>query len=115
VFGASFDNNIICADEKECLVVSSVADKLIKGMTYNGALLVTKEQLPALEKVVFKKMYGPRKEADIDRSLIGKNASLILQKAGIRCGKRRLPRHIWEKHVSRAAWKRSRFTAVTVI
>lgn len=85
VFGASFDNNIICADEKECLVVSSVADKLIKAMTYNGAYLVSKEQLPALEKVVFKKTYGPRQEADIDRSLIGKNASLILQKAGIRC------------------------------
>jgi aldehyde dehydrogenase len=85
VFGASFDNNIICADEKECLVVSSIADKLIKAMTYNGACLVTIEQLPALEKVVFKKMYGPRKEADIDRSLIGKNASVILNKAGIRC------------------------------
>jgi acyl-CoA reductase-like NAD-dependent aldehyde dehydrogenase len=85
VFGASFDNNIICADEKECLVVSSVADKLIKAMTYNGAFLVTKEQVPALEKAVFKKTYGPRQEADIDRSLIGKNASLILQKAGIRC------------------------------
>ena len=41
VFGASFDNNIICADEKECLVVSSVADKLIQAMTYNGAALVT--------------------------------------------------------------------------
>jgi propionaldehyde dehydrogenase len=85
VFGASFDNNIICTDEKECLVVSSVADKLIKGMTYNGALLVTKEQLPALERVVFKKINGPRHEAEIDRSLIGKNASVILQKAGIRC------------------------------
>ncbi len=85
VFGASFDNNIICADEKECLVVSSVADKLIKAMTYNGAYLITKEQLPALEKVVFTKTEGPRQEAHIDRSLIGKNASVILQKAGIRC------------------------------
>ena len=85
VFGASFDNNIICADEKECLVVSSVADKLIKAMTYNGAYLITKEQLAAVEKVVLKKTNGPRQEADIDRSLIGKNASVILQKAGIRC------------------------------
>jgi aldehyde dehydrogenase len=85
VAGASFDNNVICTDEKECLVVSSIADKLIKGMTYNGAYLVTKEQLPALEKVVFTKINGPRQEADIDRSLIGKNASVILQKAGIRC------------------------------
>ena len=85
VFGASFDNNIICADEKECLVVSSVADKLLKAMTYNGAYLITTEQLAAVEKVVFKKTNGPRQGADIDRSLIGKNASAILQKAGIRC------------------------------
>src|SRR5439155_605886 len=85
VFGASFDNNVICTNEKECLVVSSVADELIKAMTYNGALLVKREQLPALEKVVFTKTYGPRKEADIDRALIGKNASVILQKAGISC------------------------------
>jgi aldehyde dehydrogenase len=85
VFGASFDNNIICADEKECLVVSSVASQLIQGMTYNGAVLVWKDQLPALEKVIFKKMHGPRQEAEIDRSLIGKNASVILQKAGIGC------------------------------
>ena len=85
VAGASFDNNVICTDEKECLVVSSIADKLIKAMTYNGAYLITKEQLPAVEKVVFTKINGPRQEADIDRSLIGKNASVILQKAGIRC------------------------------
>ena len=85
VFGASFDNNIICTDEKECLVVSSVADKLIQAMIYNGAALVWKDQLPALEKVIFKHTNGPRQEADIDRSLIGKNASVILQKAGIAC------------------------------
>ena len=85
VFGASFDNNIICADEKECLVVSSVADQLIKAMLYNGALLVTREQLPALEKVIFQKTYGPRQEADLNRSLIGQNASVILNQAGIPC------------------------------
>jgi acyl-CoA reductase-like NAD-dependent aldehyde dehydrogenase len=85
VFGASFDNNIICADEKECIVVSSVASKLIQAMTYNGGVLVWKDQLPALEKVIFKKTHGPRQEAEIDRSLIGKNASVILKKAGIAC------------------------------
>jgi aldehyde dehydrogenase len=85
VFGASFDNNVICTNEKECLVVSSVADKLIQAMIYNGAALVWKDQVPALEKVIFKKINGPRQEADIDRSLIGKNASVILQKAGIAC------------------------------
>ncbi len=85
VSGASFDNNIICADEKECLVVASVADALIKAMTYYGAVLVKPEQLPALEKVIFQQNHGPRQEAGIDRSLIGKNASVILRKAGIAC------------------------------
>src|SRR6185436_10551785 len=85
VFGASFDNNVICTNEKECLVVASVADELIKAMTYSGALLVRKDQMAALEKVIFVKTYGPRKEADINRSLIGKSASYILQKAGIPC------------------------------
>ncbi len=85
VFGSSFDNNVICTNEKECLVVASVADDLIKAMTYNGAVLVKPDQVAALEKVVFKKTYGPRKEAEIDRSLIGQNASVILQKAGISC------------------------------
>ena len=48
-------------------------------------MLVWKDQLPALEKVIFKKVHGPRQEAEIDRSLIGQNASVILQKAGISC------------------------------
>src|SRR5436190_3334818 len=84
VFGASFDNNVICTDEKECLVVSSVADKLIKAMTYNGAMLITKEQWPAVEKVIFKKTHGPRHHAELERSMIGKNAGVILQREGIR-------------------------------
>ena len=37
VLGASFDNNIICTDEKEVLVVASVADKLFGAMTRPGA------------------------------------------------------------------------------
>ncbi len=32
VRGASFDNNVICTDEKEVFVVQSVADKLLKVM-----------------------------------------------------------------------------------
>jgi len=84
VFGASFDNNVICTDEKECLVVSSVADQLIRGMTYNGAYLITKEQWPAVEKVIFDKNNGPRRYATLNKAMIGKNAGHILQKAGLR-------------------------------
>ncbi len=83
VLGASTDNNIICADEKQVLVVDKVADDLIKAMQQNSAYLIEKSKLAALEKVIFTEMHGPRKEAHINRDLIGKNADVILGKLGI--------------------------------
>ncbi|HVN75659.1 MAG TPA: aldehyde dehydrogenase family protein [Thermoanaerobaculaceae bacterium] len=83
VLGASTDNNIICTDEKEVLCVEMVADGLIKAMTRNGAVLVDRHRLSALEKVIFTKVNGPRQHAEINRDLIGKNASVILAKIGI--------------------------------
>jgi aldehyde dehydrogenase len=83
VLGASTDNNIICADEKQVLVVDKAADELIKHMQQNNAVLIDKSKLAALEKVIFTEMHGPRKEAHINRDLIGKNADVILAKLGI--------------------------------
>lgn len=83
VRGASFDNNIICVEEKEVIVVASVADRLIKAMTQNDAVLIDKSKLPALEQVIFTKMAGPRGHAEINRSLVGKNADFILSKIGL--------------------------------
>jgi acyl-CoA reductase-like NAD-dependent aldehyde dehydrogenase len=83
VLGASTDNNIICADEKQVLVVASVADQLVQAMTRNNAVLIDKSKLAALEKVMFTEMHGPRAEAHINRDLIGKNADVILAKIGI--------------------------------
>jgi acyl-CoA reductase-like NAD-dependent aldehyde dehydrogenase len=83
VWGASTDNNIICADEKQVLVVDKAADELIKSMQQNNAVLIDKSKLAALEKVIFTEMHGPRKEAHINRDLIGKNADVILAKLGI--------------------------------
>jgi acyl-CoA reductase-like NAD-dependent aldehyde dehydrogenase len=83
VLGASTDNNIICTDEKEIICVASVADCLIEAMTAVGAALVPPGMLAALEAVVFTKMHGPRREAEINRDLIGKNADVILGKIGM--------------------------------
>lgn len=83
VLGASTDNNIICADEKEVVVVASVADNLIKSMVQNGAALIDKSKLSALEQVIFTKMAGPRGHAEINRECVGKNADVILSKIGM--------------------------------
>lgn len=83
VLGASTDNNIICTDEKEVLAVSSIADSLLASMARQGAIVIPRERLPELERVVFKEIKGPRTPSYVDPSLIGKNASVILAKMGI--------------------------------
>ncbi|MEE9211342.1 MAG: aldehyde dehydrogenase family protein [Phycisphaeraceae bacterium] len=86
VNGASFDNNVICTDEKEVFVVRSVADDLLKVMAKNGAVILNPQQTKQIENVVFKQIRGPRRSSVVDRSLIGKNAGVILSKIGVNAG-----------------------------
>jgi aldehyde dehydrogenase len=86
VLGHSFDNNVICVDEKECIVVDSVADALKASMKRNGAVEIKPSDLARLEKVIFEKNAGPRGHATVNRKFVGKNASLILQELGIPAG-----------------------------
>jgi aldehyde dehydrogenase len=83
VLGASTDNNIICTDEKEVICVAMVADGLIKAMTRNGAVLIDRTHLAELEKVIFTELHGPRKPAQVNKDLIGKNADVILSRIGM--------------------------------
>ena len=83
VLGASTDNNIICTDEKEVLVVDRAADALIKAMQAAGAVVVERSRLTALENLIFAKAPGPRGHGTMNHDLIGKNASVILSRLGI--------------------------------
>ena len=60
VLGASFDNNVICTDEKETFVVAGVADKLLAVMRANGAVVLTQSQTKQLENLIFTEIRGPR-------------------------------------------------------
>ncbi len=81
VYGASFDNNIVCADEKEIIVVDSVAAALKKELTINGAHELTAEQANDLAGVILEKYPGP--DARINRKWVGKNAALIAGQIGL--------------------------------
>ncbi|MBT3218971.1 MAG: aldehyde dehydrogenase EutE [Proteobacteria bacterium] len=86
VFGHSFDNNVICVDEKEVIVVDSCADALISAMTRAGAFLINPGDLHRLEKAIFTKGAGPKGHATVNRDYVGKNASVILKDLGISAG-----------------------------
>jgi acyl-CoA reductase-like NAD-dependent aldehyde dehydrogenase len=75
VFGASFDNNIICIVEKELFVVEKVADPLKKVMIRNGAFEMNERQLRAVEKIVIVDDHP-------SRDFVGKDAAVIAKAAG---------------------------------
>ena len=83
VKGASFDNNIICVDEKELIAVDSIADQLIQIMAKNGALLLNQNQLKQIENLIFDKVDSNSNHGVINKSFIGKNAAVILSKIGV--------------------------------
>lgn len=87
VFGAGFDNNVICTDEKEVFVVEAVADQLKAVMLAHGAVEVPSYRLRALERVIFQEMAGPRQPAVTNKRWVGKYASEILAEIGIPAGK----------------------------
>ena len=67
VRGASFDNNLVCIDEKVVLVVDTVADRLVRAMTQNGAYLLKEHELRRLERVIFTEPGQPGKPAHMNR------------------------------------------------
>jgi acyl-CoA reductase-like NAD-dependent aldehyde dehydrogenase len=83
VRGASFDNNVICTDEKTTIVVDSVADRLVQSMVANGAYRLKEHELKRLERVIFTEMGPPNKPGMINQALIGKSAAAILSEIGV--------------------------------
>ncbi|UCF60489.1 MAG: aldehyde dehydrogenase EutE [Anaerolineaceae bacterium] len=86
VRGASFDNNIICTDEKEIFAVASIADELKSWMCRHGALEISGGQLEGLMQVIFKELPPPGEPGLMKLEFIGKNASVILKEIGVEVG-----------------------------
>lgn len=86
VAGGSFDNNVICTDEKEIIVVASAADALLRSLQANGAYVLKEHELRKLERVIFRELGPPRKPGKVNPKWIGKNASLILGQIGVQVG-----------------------------
>jgi len=91
VAGGSFDNNIVCTDEKEVIAVDGVVDDLLRQMEKSGAYLLDAAELRRLERVIFTEQRGPGRAAVVNKELLGKDAAVILAAAGIEVrGKPRL-------------------------
>jgi acyl-CoA reductase-like NAD-dependent aldehyde dehydrogenase len=86
VRGASFDNNVICTDEKLVVVVGSVADELLRQMQANASYLLKEYEVKKLERVIFEELGEPGTPGRINVKWIGQNAAAILVEIGVRSG-----------------------------
>ena len=83
VRGASFDNNVICTDEKTTIVVDTVADRLVQSMQNAGGYRLKEHELKRLERVIFKEMGPANKPGVINPAFIGKDAARIVSEIGV--------------------------------
>ncbi len=83
VAGGSFDNNVICTDEKTTIAVESIADRLVQEMGRAGAYVLKEHELRKLERVIFDELGPPNKPGVINRAWIGKSAATILAEIGV--------------------------------
>ncbi len=85
VRGASFDNNIVCTDEKTAICVASVADRLVRSMAASGAYVLAEHELRRLERVVFTDdSLVPGKPAHVNTAWVGRDAARLLAEIGVR-------------------------------
>lgn len=81
VWGASFDNNIICVDEKELIAVDSIAGALKAEMKKHNAVELNADQVKRLEDVVL--ACDKEGKLAINRQWVGRDAAKIAKAAGI--------------------------------
>jgi len=75
----AFDNSVLCTNESVLIVEESVADELLRHMAREGAHVLTEEEGEQLTAYMF-----PMGRLNTD--VVGKDAALIAQAAGIRSG-----------------------------
>jgi len=86
VAGGSFDNNVVCIDEKETFAVASIADGLKRSICAHGGYEIDASQLERLMKAIFTKVPPPGQPGGMNHRFIGKNAGVLLAEIGINVG-----------------------------
>ncbi len=85
IFGASYDNNLLCIGEKEVFVLDHVFDKFMAAMEKNGAYRLNDGQVERLAKEAFTFPQGQGAGCAapvVNRNIIGRDPQVLAQIAG---------------------------------
>jgi aldehyde dehydrogenase len=86
VFGASYDNNLLCIGEKEVFVLEPFFDQLMAGLEKHGAYRLNPGQVERLTKQAFTFPSGQGAgcaHAVVNRNLVGKDPDVLGRVAGV--------------------------------
>ena len=86
IFGAAYDNNLLCIGEKEVFVLESVFDKFMAALAKHGAVRLNSAQVERLAKEAF--IFPPGQGAGcphpvVSRDLIGRDPEVLARIAGV--------------------------------
>jgi aldehyde dehydrogenase len=83
--GGAFDNNLLCIGEKQVFVLEQCFDKFVDGLKAAGAVPLNGSQLTRLTAAAFttSKDAGGCSHAVLNRKMVGVDASVLAQHAGI--------------------------------
>ncbi len=85
IFGAAYDNNLLCIGEKEVFVLDFVFEPFMAAMEKHGAVRLTTQQVERLTQTAFSVPPGQGAgcgHAVVNRDLIGRDATTLARLAG---------------------------------
>ncbi|NQW49451.1 MAG: aldehyde dehydrogenase EutE [Planctomycetes bacterium] len=83
IYGAAYDNNLLCIAEKQVFVVASVFDRMMSAMERAGALRLNPTQVDTLtRKAIVMSGEGVHRHPVPCKDLLGQDASLLAMAAG---------------------------------
>jgi propionaldehyde dehydrogenase len=84
IFGASFDNNVLCIAEKEVIVVEAAKEKFLESMRRDSrAFELSSDQMDALTRLVIKEGEKRCDEPVMNRDFVGRDAAFIAKGIGL--------------------------------
>jgi propionaldehyde dehydrogenase len=84
IFGASFDNNVLCIAEKEVIVVEAARDRFLSSMRNDRrAFELSVSQMDALAKLVIGSAGRDGDHAVVNHAYVGRNAAVIAKGIGL--------------------------------
>jgi len=81
VFGAAYDNNLLCIGEKQVFAVAEIFDPLLAAIARHGGYRLQPGQIDALTRAAFKPGEGGK--LAVNKDLIGQDPAVLGRHAGI--------------------------------